>query len=179
MWQNIKNGGQNAWQYLQRVFNTGGSFFRDITSSMGSAFKTCLNVAIKGINNVIAYPFNGINNAIRKLRNATVLGMRPFSFLREISVPKIPYLAKGGVVTSATLALVGEGRQNEAVVPLDTFYSRLSQMFAEQNRMLMQSMQQGGNATIILQMDGKEVARGTVSNMKEMSQLGQLDMSWL
>ena len=180
MWQNIKNGGQNAWQYLQRVFNSGGSFFRDITSGMGNAFKSVLNVAIKGINNVIAYPFNGINNAIRKLRNATVLGMRPFSFLREISVPKIPYLAKGGIVDSATLALIGEGRQNEAVVPLDTFYSRLSQMFAEQNRMLMQNMQNGnGNATIILQMDGKEVARGTVSNMREMSRLGQLDMTWL
>ena len=180
MWQNIKNGGQNAWQYLQRVFNTGGSFFRDITSGMGNAFKSVLNSAIKGINNVIAYPFNGINNAIRKLRNATVLGMRPFSFLREISVPKIPYLAKGGVVTSATLAMVGEGSQNEAVIPLDTFYNRLSQMFADQNRMLQNMMQNGnGNATIILQMDGKEVARGTVNNMKNMSQLGQLDMTWL
>ena len=36
-----------------------------------------------------------------------------------------------------------------------------------------------GNATIILQLDGKEVARGTVKNMKEMSKLGQLDMTWL
>ena len=179
MWQSIRNGGQSAWQYLQRVFNSGGSFFRDITSSMGNAFKQVLNMAIKGINNIIGIPFRGINSAIRGLKNVSVLGARPFQFLRELSVPQIPYLAKGGVVDSATLAMIGEGRQNEAVIPLDTFYNKLSQMFAEQNRMLMQSMQQGGNATIILQLDGKEVARGTVNNMKEMSKLGQLDMSWL
>lgn len=179
MWQSIRNGGQSAWQYLQRVFNSGGSFFRDITSSMGNAFKQVLNIAIRGINNIIGIPFRGINSAIRGLKNISVLGARPFQFLRELNVPQIPYLAKGGVVDSATLAMIGEGRQNEAVIPLDTFYNKLSQMFADQNRMLMQNMQQGGNATIILQMDGKEVARGAVSNMKEMSKLGQLDMSWL
>ena len=179
MWQSIRNGGQSAWQYLQRVFNSGGSFFRDITSSMGNAFKQVLNMAIRGINNIIGIPFRGINSAIRGLKNVSVLGARPFQFLRELNVPQIPYLAKGGVVDSATLAMIGEGKQNEAVIPLDTFYNRLSQMFADQNRILMQNMQQGGNATIILQMDGKEVARGTVNNMKEMSKLGQLDMTWL
>ena len=179
MWQSIKNGGQSAWQYLQRVFNSGGSFFRDITSSMGNAFKQVLNMAIRGINNIIGIPFRGINSAIRGLKNVSVLGARPFQFLRELNVPQIPYLAQGGVVDSATLAMIGEGRQNEAVIPLDTFYNRLSQMFADQNRMLVQNMQQGGNATIILQMDGKEVARGTVNNMREMSKLGQLDMTWL
>ena len=179
MWNSIRNGGQSAWQYLQRVFNSGGSFFRDITSSMGNAFKQVLNMAIRGINNIIGIPFRGINSAIRGLKNVSVLGARPFQFLRELNVPQIPYLVSGGIVDSATLAMIGEGKQNEAVVPLDTFYSRLSQMFADQNRMLMQNMQQGGNATIILQMDGKEVARGTVNNMKEMSKLGQLDMTWL
>ena len=179
MWQSIRNGGQSAWQYLQRVFNSGGSFFRDITSSMGNAFKQVLNMAIRGINNIIGIPFRGINSAIRGLKNVSVLGARPFQFLRELNVPQIPYLASGGIVDSATLAMIGEGKQNEAVIPLDTFYNKLSQMFADQNRMLMQNMQQGGNATIILQMDGKEVARGTVNNMREMSKLGQLDMSWL
>lgn len=179
MWQSIRNGGQSAWQYLQRVFNSGGSFFRDITSSMGNAFKQVLNMAIRGINNIIGIPFRGINSAIRGLKNVSVLGARPFQFLRELNVPQIPYLAKGGVVDSATLAMIGEGRQNEAVIPLDTFYNRLSQMFADQNRMLVQNIMQNGNATIILQMDGKEVARGTVNNMREMSKLGQLDMTWL
>ena len=177
MWQSIRNGGQSAWQYLQRVFNSGGSFFRDITSSMGNAFKQVLNMAIKGINNIIGIPFRGINSAIRGLKNISILGARPFQFLRELNVPQIPYLAKGGVVDKATLAMIGEGNQNEAVIPLDTFYNKLSQMFAEQNRMLAQNTQ--GNATIILQMDGKEVARGTANNMKEMAKLGQLDMTWL
>ena len=177
MLQSIRNGGQSAWQYLQRVFNSGGSFFRDITSSMGNAFKQVLNMAIRGINNIIGIPFRGINSAIRGLKNMSILGARPFQFLRELNVPQIPYLAQGGVVDKATLAMIGEGNQNEAVIPLDTFYNRLSQMFAEQNRMLAQNTQ--GNATIVLQLDGKEVARGTANNMKEMAKLGQLDMTWL
>jgi hypothetical protein len=41
------------------------------------------------------------------------LGGKGFSF------PKIPALAQGGIVTSPTLALIGEGRGPEAVIPLD------------------------------------------------------------
>ncbi|MFG2837024.1 phage tail tape measure protein [Streptomyces zaomyceticus] len=33
-------------------------------------------------------------------------------------IPYIPYLAEGGVVTSATLAMIGEGNEPEAVLPL-------------------------------------------------------------
>lgn len=35
------------------------------------------------------------------------------------SIPTIPYLAEGGIVTAPTLAMVGEGRDDEAVVPLN------------------------------------------------------------
>ena len=34
-------------------------------------------------------------------------------------MPNIPMLAEGGVVTSPTLAMIGEGGQSEAVIPLD------------------------------------------------------------
>lgn len=36
----------------------------------------------------------------------------------SVNPPDIPALASGGVVTSATLALIGEGRESEAVLPL-------------------------------------------------------------
>ena len=48
------------------------------------------------------------------------------------ALPDISYLAKGGRVPGPTLSMVGEGRQHEAVVPLDTFYAKLAAGFAQQ-----------------------------------------------
>ena len=36
------------------------------------------------------------------------MGLRPFSWIGTISVPQIPRLAKGGVLTEATTVLAGE-----------------------------------------------------------------------
>jgi SLT domain-containing protein len=33
-------------------------------------------------------------------------------------VPDIPMLAEGGIVTQATLAMIGEGNEPEAIIPL-------------------------------------------------------------
>jgi hypothetical protein len=35
-----------------------------------------------------------------------------------LGTPNIPYLASGGVTTGPTMAMIGEGRENEAVLPL-------------------------------------------------------------
>jgi hypothetical protein len=35
-----------------------------------------------------------------------------------LGTPNIPYLATGGVTTGPTMAMIGEGRENEAVLPL-------------------------------------------------------------
>ena len=38
--------------------------------------------------------------------------------LRQVGSWSIPYLENGGVITSPTLAMVGEGKYDEAVIPL-------------------------------------------------------------
>jgi hypothetical protein len=35
-----------------------------------------------------------------------------------LGTPNIPYLASGGITTGPTMAMIGEGRENEAVLPL-------------------------------------------------------------
>ncbi|MYS74173.1 hypothetical protein GTY88_27690 [Streptomyces sp. SID5926] len=42
-----------------------------------------------------------------------------------LSTPDIPYLAEGGVTTGPTLAMIGEGREQEAVLPLSKLESLL------------------------------------------------------
>lgn len=61
---------------------------------------------------------------------------------------KITALAAGGIVTRPTLAMVGEGGESEAVVPL----SKLGDMG-------------GGEQTIIIQLDGRTIAKQTVQYM--------------
>ncbi|MFG2307672.1 hypothetical protein ACGFS9_03115 [Streptomyces sp. NPDC048566] len=48
-----------------------------------------------------------------------------------LNTPDIPYLADGGITTGPTLAMIGEGREDEVVLPL----SRLDQMLNTTSRM--------------------------------------------
>ncbi|GHI91270.1 phage tail tape measure protein [Streptomyces olivaceus] len=43
-----------------------------------------------------------------------------------LSTPDLPYLAEGGVTTGPTLAMIGEGREQEAVLPLSKLESLLN-----------------------------------------------------
>jgi len=86
----------------------------------GKAVFEGLTTYFTGVFNIYKSLFNGI----AKLWNSTV-GKLSFSIPswvpviggKGFSVPNIPYLAEGGIVTEPTLAMIGE-RGPEAVVPL-------------------------------------------------------------
>jgi hypothetical protein len=75
--------------------------------------------------NVISAPFKAAFRAVASLWNNTV-GKLSFKVPwwvpglgnKGFDVPDIPELAKGGIVTGPTLAMIGEGREPEAVIPL-------------------------------------------------------------
>lgn len=75
------------------------------------------------INSVIAL----VNDTLAKLNALSIklpsaLGGGTIGF----NVPEIPQLAEGGIASSPTLAMIGEGREPEAVVPLSKLSSMLS-----------------------------------------------------
>lgn len=78
---------------------------------------------VSGLGNIIKAPINfiidTINGLIRGLNNVKVPDWVPGIGGKGINIPQIPKLAKGGIVDEATLALVGEGKSSEAVIPLD------------------------------------------------------------
>ena len=99
----------NAWTNVKNVFSKGGKVFTGIKDGILSGLKSVVNALIGGINKVISIPFNGLNNALNKIRNISILGKKPFyGLIGNISVPQIPKLAKGGVITSPTIAMMGE-----------------------------------------------------------------------
>ena len=111
-----------AWQAVKDVFSTGGRIFDGIKDGILSGLKAVVNAIIDGINKVVSIPFNGINSALRAIRDVNILGLRPFSWLGEIGVPQIPRLAQGGYVKANTpqLAMIGDNRhQGEVVAPED------------------------------------------------------------
>ena len=107
-----------AWEAVKKVFETGGKIFEGIKEGIGEAFKKVVNAIIRGINKVVAFPFNAINGFLDTLRNLSILGIQPFKWIGSISVPQIPELAKGGVLKRGQMALL-EGSGAEAVVPLE------------------------------------------------------------
>lgn len=99
---------KKAWEGIVKVFSVAGQIFVDIKNGIVTAFKAVVNGLIGGINKVVSVPFNAINTALGVIRNIEILGLTPFSNLKGISVPAIPYLAQGGVVDAGQLFVARE-----------------------------------------------------------------------
>lgn len=122
VWDTVKNGATGAKTWVSDRIGDIVGFFTGIPGKLGSA--------LAGIAGVITAPFRLEFDAVAGLWNNTLgavsfhvpdwvpgLGGKGFSF------PQMPHLAEGGVVSSPTVALIGEAGP-EAVVPL----SRLGSM---------------------------------------------------
>lgn len=141
MWSNVKKGASDAWngitetfahvadwfhekfsaawQRVKDVFSTGGQIFDGIKDGITNAFKSVVNAIIRGINRVIAIPFNKINDVLGTLRDFEFLGKKWFEgIISTFEVPSIPELARGGVLKKGQVGLL-EGTGAEAVVPLE------------------------------------------------------------
>lgn len=141
MWDNVKKGASDAWngitetfahvadwfhekfsaawQRVKDVFSTGGQIFDGIKDGITNAFKSVVNAIIRGINKVIAIPFNKINDVLSTLRDFEFLGKKWFEgIINTFDVPSIPELAKGGILKKGQVGLL-EGNGAEAVVPLE------------------------------------------------------------
>ena len=108
-----------AWQRVKDVFSTGGKVFDGIKEGITSAFKDTVNAIIRGINKVIAIPFNKINEVLGTLRDFEFLGKKWFEgIINTFEVPSIPELERGGILKKGQIGLL-EGNGAEAVVPLE------------------------------------------------------------
>ena len=97
-----------AWEGIIKVFSIGGEIFVDIKDAIVEAFKFVVNGIIKGLNKVIAVPFDAINGVLNWLKNITIVGIQPFSGIKTITVPEIPELAGGGIVNEGQMFIARE-----------------------------------------------------------------------
>ena len=101
---------EKAWNGIKDIF-------KGIWDLMVDIVKTPINIIIGVINGMISAVVSGLNLVVRAINSIQVdipdwvplLGGKHIGFhLSEITAPQIPTLAKGGVLTSPTLAMVGE-----------------------------------------------------------------------
>ena len=149
-----------AWQAVKDVFSKGGEIFRGITTAIADTFKEVVNSLIDGINNVISVPFETINDALWTLRNWELWtpwgDFYPFEWLPEVDIPQIPHLAKGGLATAPTLAMVGDNRNAmqdpEVIAPLSKLEGMLGSSDAqvvELLRTIVELLRNGLSAELI------------------------------
>ncbi len=94
------------------IFGNLKNFIKDICSSISGFFKGMVNGVIRALNSMIG----GLNKLKFDVPDwVPLIGGKKFGF----SIPKIPLLAKGGIVDQPTLAMIGERRKKEAVLPLE------------------------------------------------------------
>jgi len=113
----ILNPISSAVSGVRNKFNSMVGFVRGMKGKISSS--------ARGMWDGITAAFRGAINAIIGGWNRLSFGIPGFSAGPisyggfKMSPPQIPYLANGGIVTRPTLAMVGEGKQDEAVIPLD------------------------------------------------------------
>ena len=106
---------RDAWQKVKDVFSTGGRIWSGIKEGIENTFRAVVNAIIRGMNTIIAVPFNKINSMLNMIRNASFLGISPFQNLwgvNPLPVPQIPMLARGAVIPANRqfLAVLGDQR---------------------------------------------------------------------
>lgn len=132
----IKAIASAAWNGIKSFFGGAATWFGNIFNQVSSKVVGVFNGIVsfvRGIPGTIVSVFSGIGSAIGNSIKEAINNLLNLPLtLPSVSIAGktiggqtlIPRLAEGGIVTSATLALVGEGKEPEAVIPL----SKLSRM---------------------------------------------------
>lgn len=95
---------KSAFEDMKTKFEAGLSSMASTAKTQVSAINSALNSLASALENLIGFEIPDITDI---QLNAEGSGFE-----------MVPQMAKGGVVTSPTLAMIGEGSMNEAVVPL-------------------------------------------------------------
>jgi hypothetical protein len=99
---------------VMSVFNGLKDLAGSIFDKVGGAFKGVINAVITGLEGGLNFAIKGLNIILDGIDKAA----GPFVNFGEIPKVKLNRLAEGGIVTSPQIAMIGEGGEPEAIIPL-------------------------------------------------------------
>ena len=144
----------SAWEGVKKVF-------KGIWNSIVIIAESAVNAVIKGLNWLISKI-----NTIKFTVPSWVPGLGGKSIgghLSSLSEVHLPRLATGAVIppNKEFLAVLGDQKSGTNIeTPLATMVDAFKQAMSEYG---------GGTTTVVLQLDGKEIARSTVKNINNMT----------
>lgn len=142
---------KRAWLGVKQIFE-------GIVSGLGAIFKAPLNFMIDGINKFLS--------GIGKIK---IPDWVPGVGGKGFSIPKIPRLAKGGIVSASTIANIGEAG-TEAVIPLQRNTQGLDMIAEKISERLSLSQNDGTGATYVIKLvldDGRVITKMVIDNIKD------------
>lgn len=167
----FKTAFSSAWEAVKKVFNNWGTFFSGLWnkikttfSKLGSNIASAIGDSVKsGINGVISMIENTINKAIGLINGSiNLINKLPGVSVSKVSTINLPRLAKGGVVDSATIAMIGE-QGKEVVMPLENnteWMDRLADRIAARN---------SSPSKIVLQVGEREIGWATIDAINKIT----------
>lgn len=182
---------KTAFEAVKNAFSTIGSFFSGVWttvknifanagqmvgSAVGGAFKSAVNAVLGTIENVV----NGFIGMINGVLD-TVRGLPGLGWVGSVGYVSLPRLARGGIVDSPTVAMIGEAGK-EVVMPLENtgFLQTMGRIVggAVVNALgggLPQSGGFSGNGDIVIMIGGHEFGRVAIQEInREQERAGQV-----
>lgn len=147
----FSNNWRRAWFGVKQIFE-------GIVSGLRNIFKAPLNFMIDGINKFLS--------GIGKIK---IPDWVPGVGGKGFSIPKIPRLAKGGIVSASTIANIGEAG-TEAVIPLQRNTQGLDMIAEKISERLSLSQNDGTGATYVIKLvldDGRVITKMVIDNIKD------------
>lgn len=142
---------RRAWFGVRQIFES-------IVSGLSHIFKAPLNFMIDGINKFLS--------GIGKIK---IPDWVPGVGGKGFSIPKIPRLAKGGIVSASTIANIGEAG-TEAVIPLQRNTQGLDMIAEKISERLSLPQNDGTGATYVIKLvldDGRVITKMVIDNIKD------------
>lgn len=142
---------RRAWFGVRQIFES-------IVSGLEHIFKAPLNFMIDGINKFLS--------GIGKIK---IPDWVPGVGGKGFSIPRIPRLAKGGIVSASTIANIGEAG-TEAVIPLQRNTQGLDMIAEKISERLSLSQNDGTGATYVIKLvldDGRVITKMVIDNIKD------------
>lgn len=161
--------GKRLKDWFKNLWNDFGNLVKQWGIKIGEFFAGAIKSAING---VISFIERKINQAIDLINGAIrLINLIPGVNIGRVGRLSLPRLAKGGIIDSATIAMVGE-QGKEAVVPLenntewmDKLADRLAARMASPTR-------------VSLNVDGKELGWATINSINNITkQSGNLPLA--
>lgn len=147
----FSNNWRRAWFGVRQIFE-------GIVSGLRNIFKAPLNFMIDGINKFLS--------GIGKIK---IPDWVPGVGGKGFSIPRIPRLAKGGIVSASTIANIGEAG-TEAVIPLQRNTQGLDMIAEKISERLSLSQNDGTGATYVIKLvldDGRVITKMVIDNIKD------------